>query len=131
MAHGSFATVINCIDGRVQIPVLEWMKENISVDYVDSITEPGPDKTLSEGSTHRIAWIKSSLLISVEGHHSRTVAVVGHFDCAANPGPKEMHLKQLKKCVEVLKEWNLPARILGLWVNENWEVEKVYDDQQG
>ncbi len=44
-----FGTVLNCIDGRVQIPVTNWLKENFDVDYVDLITEPGIDKVLSEG----------------------------------------------------------------------------------
>lgn len=45
----SFGTVLNCIDGRVQIPVINWMKENFDLDYVDLITEPGMDKVLSQG----------------------------------------------------------------------------------
>lgn len=28
MISGKFGTVINCIDGRVQIPVSNWIKEN-------------------------------------------------------------------------------------------------------
>jgi len=33
--HGKFATAINCMDGRVQLPVINWLMENLSVDYVD------------------------------------------------------------------------------------------------
>ncbi len=44
MASDKFGTVINCIDSRTQLPVSNWIKENYSVDYVDTITEPGPDK---------------------------------------------------------------------------------------
>ena len=28
-----FGTVLNCIDGRTQIPIIEWMKENADLDY--------------------------------------------------------------------------------------------------
>lgn len=42
-----FATAINCIDGRVQTPVLDWMKLHLNVDYVDLITEPGPDEVIA------------------------------------------------------------------------------------
>jgi len=34
MVSGKFGTVINCIDGRTQAPVSDWIKENHSVDYV-------------------------------------------------------------------------------------------------
>ncbi len=45
-----FGTVINCMDGRVQFPVLEYLKHKYEVDLVDSITEAGPLKILSERS---------------------------------------------------------------------------------
>lgn len=44
-----FGTALNCIDGRTQIPIINWMKENFGLDYVDLITEPGMDKVLSQG----------------------------------------------------------------------------------
>ena len=39
-----FATAITCIDGRVQQPIVDWMKLHTNVHYVDLITEPGPDR---------------------------------------------------------------------------------------
>ncbi len=46
-----FATAINCIDGRVQKPVMEFAISKFKVDYVVMITEPGSDKILSENKT--------------------------------------------------------------------------------
>ncbi len=43
-----FGTALNCIDGRTQIPIINWLKENFDVDYVDLITEPGMDKVLAQ-----------------------------------------------------------------------------------
>ena len=43
-----FATAINCMDGRAQEPVIEYMKKSYGVDYVDMITEPGPNRILAE-----------------------------------------------------------------------------------
>jgi len=42
-----FATCLNCMDGRVQLPVIHWIKENYGVDYVDMITEAGMDGALA------------------------------------------------------------------------------------
>ena len=47
MAKGKFATSVSCMDGRIQIPLINWIKENFSVDYVDTITEPGIDKLVA------------------------------------------------------------------------------------
>jgi hypothetical protein len=47
MSHGSFATAINCMDGRTQIPVTDYVRKKYKVEYVDMITEPGPIKVLA------------------------------------------------------------------------------------
>ena len=44
----SFCTAINCMDGRTQQPVIEFLKDKFEVLYVDSITEPGPVHILAE-----------------------------------------------------------------------------------
>jgi carbonic anhydrase len=81
-----FGTAINCMDGRTQIPVIEWMRKRYRVSYVDMITEPGVDAVLAENDdTRTIESIKRKVRISTEKHGSRLIAVVGHYDCAGNP----------------------------------------------
>ena len=46
-ATGTFATSINCMDGRTQEPIINYMKQVYKVDYVDMINEPGPVKALA------------------------------------------------------------------------------------
>ena len=46
-ATGTFATAINCMDGRTQEPIINYMKQGYKVDYVDMINEPGPVKALA------------------------------------------------------------------------------------
>jgi len=130
MANHTFAAAINCIDGRVQDPVARWMRENLGVEYVDMITEPGADKVLAEGHLQAREAVRAKVMVSVEAHGSKTVALVGHHDCAGNPVSKEDHLKMIGKGVDTLKSWNAPVRIVGLWVNERWEVEKVADTSE-
>jgi len=56
MSDKKFAAAINCVDGRTQIPVMEWMKKNCRVDYVDMVTEPGPVKILKESLKNMQTW---------------------------------------------------------------------------
>jgi len=37
----TFAAAINCIDGRTQAAVIEYLKRAYALDFVDMITEPG------------------------------------------------------------------------------------------
>jgi len=127
MATGTFATAINCMDGRVQLPVSEWMRTHLHVDYVDTITEPGPDKVMALGLPGQQESVRKRVGISVGAHGSRTVAIVGHHDCAGNPVSREAHRDQIRRASQVIQSWGLPVRVLGLWVDERWAVEVVCD----
>lgn len=126
MAKGKFVTAINCMDGRTQLPVIDWLKLTFKADYVDSVTEPGPVKELADLPQGRPACsMLARTAISVERHGSRQVAVIAHHDCAGNPEPKSVQLEQLRRAVETVRGWRFEAEVVGLWVNENWQVERV------
>ncbi|MGQ0376606.1 MAG: carbonic anhydrase [Nitrososphaerota archaeon] len=119
----SFGTSICCMDGRIQTPVHQWLQTNYGVKYVDIITEPGIDKLFFDSA--KVEEIKSKALISVKKHNSSIILVSGHFDCAGNPVSKEEHIRQIKNAVSVIKSWNLSAKVIGAWVNEDWKVIEV------
>ncbi len=127
---GTFATTINCMDGRTQEPVAKWIKETFGVDYVDTITVAGPDKVLSQGNFGIITNIRERVGISRNAHGSELVVIVSHWDCAGNPVSKEEHIKHNQKSIEVIKSWGMPLRILGIWLDENWNVEVLSDTAQ-
>ena len=122
----TFATVINCMDGRVQVPVTDWMVKTFGVRYVDVVTEPGPIKVLAERTPGIAENIRRRVEISVQKHGSRIVGLVAHGDCAGNPIPKAESLEQLRVGIDVIRSWGLPVTVVGLWLgNPEWEVEQV------
>ena len=123
MSEGKFATSVSCMDGRIQIPLAKWIKENFSFDYVDAITEPGVDKSITKDSI--IESIKTKVGISVNAHKSKLIVFSGHYDCAANPVSNEEHVEFIKKGVEVISSWNLGAKVIGVWVDDSWNVNTV------
>jgi carbonic anhydrase len=126
MAQGAFATAINCMDGRTQLPVIEWLKAAYGVDFVDSVTEPGPVKILSEACDSPAAKsILGRVAISVDKHGSKHIAVVGHHDCAGNPVDKSTQMKQIRSAEATISSWGFEAEVVGLWVDEDWQVHKV------
>ena len=120
----SFAASIQCIDGRVQAPISEWIRSEHGVDYVDVITEPGCDLALSERDRPDI---RSKVEISVRAHGSELVFVSGHHGCAANPCGGPEHEEQVRASVERVRGWGLPVRVEGLWVGSDWSVRRVGD----
>ncbi|MFZ3131565.1 MAG: carbonic anhydrase [Desulfosporosinus sp.] len=124
MAHGAFGTAINCMDGRTQLPVNEYLKNRFKLDFIDTITEPGPVKILAENLAG-VASIEQRVKISVEAHGSKLISVVAHHDCAGNPAPKETQLKQLEAALQTVRAWNYQVQCIGLWVDEKWQVVPV------
>lgn len=117
------------MDGRVQDAVKIYMQKNYGADYVDMVTEPGPNKILCEGKDCDISVIddiKKRIEISVNHYGSKAVAIVGHFGCAGNPAPKEEQIEQLKKCKGIIESFGFPIEVVMLWVDGDWQtVERV------
>ena len=123
MAKGKFGTSVSCMDGRIQIPLTNWIKENFSVDYVDTITEPGIDKLVADNTD--LESIKIKVGISINKHESELIVVSGHYDCAGNPVSNEEHITQIKKGIEVISSWNLGVKVVGVWVDDTWKINTV------
>jgi hypothetical protein len=120
-----FGTAINCIDGRTQEPVIDFMKHKYGIDGVDMVTFPGVDGIISSLNSDAIALIRKAVSISIEKHGSRIIAVVGHFDCAGNPGNREYHYSHIGKAVQQVSSWNFKVEIVGLYVNDKRQIEEV------
>ncbi|MCF8302043.1 MAG: hypothetical protein K9I94_02110 [Bacteroidales bacterium] len=122
----TFFTAINCMDGRVQLPVNEYLKKRYQVDYIDMITEPGPNGILAKMENQTlISSIEGRINISVEKHASKGIAVIGHHDCAGNPVDKEEQNKHTRQAIDYLKSKYPSLPVIGLWVNEDWLVEEA------
>jgi hypothetical protein len=63
MAEGKFATSVSCM------AINNWIKENYSADYVDTITEPGVDKNIVDV----VQSLKTKVGISINAHKSELV----------------------------------------------------------
>ncbi len=117
-----FGTAINCIDGRVQQPVADWVKKSYAVNYVDMVNEPGPDKVLSQPQYSIVNALKGKVNISINAHHSNVVAIAGHHSCAANPVSREEHEAQIRNAVKEVVSWRLPVTVVGLWIDSDWKA---------
>jgi len=111
------------MDGRVQEPVIKYIQGACGVDYVDMITEPGPNKVLSDGKdTGIIESLRKRVKISVEKHGSEVIVIAAHYDCAGNPASEEVQKEHLQRAVGVISSWEFPVKkIMALWLGENFK----------
>ncbi len=127
MAEITFATAINCIDGRTHLPVIDYMRGQFGVDFVDLVTEPGPNKILSENRDKTtVNSIKDRVRISLERHDSNLITIVGHHDCVGNPTGEDTQKQQIVSAMNSVKSWNFDVQVIGLWVDESWCVSEIF-----
>lgn len=125
VAQLTFGTLVTCIDGRVQRPTILWLREHYTLDYIDVISEPGPDKLLAEGEPNDVAPVHTKVGFSINAHRSRLIALCGHYDCAGNPATPAEHRDQIQRGVALLRSWYPETTVVGLWLNEQWAIELV------
>ena len=112
----TFASALNCMDGRVQLSVNEAVREIFGVSFVDTITAPGIVRFFSDetGAAETTAAL-TSIRISVERHGSRAIAVAAHHDCAGNPSSDQIQREQLNRAVTFLAAEFPGCETVGLW----------------
>ncbi len=122
----SFCTVINCLDGRVQMPVNRYLQDRFGVLYIDTITAAGPARLFSSGQKQAERHeIVRRIQISQKAHGSEKLALVAHYDCAGNPLEEKEQRLQLQYGVKSLRRLAPAMEIIALWVDENWSVHEL------
>ena len=126
MKKKKFCTAINCMDGRVQLPANEFLRKYFNAEYVDTITEPGPNLILAKKTNKKLLdSIIKRTKISVYEHKSVGIAIIGHYDCAGNPSKKKEQVAQIKNSMKFLQKQFDGIEIIGLWINKKWKASKI------
>lgn len=118
------AVCLNCMDGRTQLPVIHWIKDNYDVDYVDMVTEAGMDGLLADQS-RLIEDIVRKIKISIEKNNASMIFVVGHHDCKGNAVDDAIHKEHIHRSIQRVQKEFPEINIVGIWVNKKWMCEVV------
>ena len=122
----SFYTAINCMDGRVQLPVINYLQNRFKADYIDMVTEAGPVLYLAEKTdSKQTQSILHRADISINNHNSIGVAVIAHHDCAGNPVDDQTQMEQLEPAMNFLANYYQEVKIIGLWIDSAGAVKEV------
>lgn len=115
------------MDGRTQIPAIEYLKKKFNVDHVDSVTEAGPVKILADQPHHsrRCQAIFDRVDISVEKHGSIGIAIVAHHDCAGGLLDDDSQKQQLKDSIKNVSAKYPNTPVIGLWIDSDWAVSQI------
>ncbi len=84
MPHGRKALVINCMDFRLQAPLVEWAEKMGLGGRYDLLSVAGSAKDLA-GHIHREFLLKS-VGVAVDLHKADEIHILHHEDCGAYGG---------------------------------------------
>lgn len=122
----SVCTAINCVDGRVQLPVIRFLQQRFGTDFVDCITETAPVRIFDKVADLTVLnSIFNRLNYSLQHHDSRSMAICAHAGCDANTVDAATQQRQLRRAVIFLKESYRDKDVIGLWVDDNLEVSEI------
>ena len=119
--------VLNCIDGRAQRPLLDWVRARYDVDYADVVTEPGIDALLALGRPAARDAVLDKVCVSRLAHLSCYLVVAGHHDCAANPVPRSVHEEHIRTAVHRLRSALPRFEVAGVYLDDRWTPSLVVD----
>jgi len=96
------------------------------IQYVDMITEAGIDGFLADINSD-IDNILKKIEISISGHGSENIFVVGHYDCAGNPVDDITHKEHINAALKRIMDLFPDLNVIGLWINESFTVENIIE----
>jgi len=125
----AFATVLNCMDGRVQMPANEYLRSRFGCTVVDTITEAGIVRFLADApDAPETRSALEKVRISTAKHGSTQVAVVAHADCAGNPVSDDVQMDQVRRAAALIRQHFPDCEVLPLWLDADGAVHDVPAD---
>jgi hypothetical protein len=113
------------MDGRIQLPVIEYLQDRFKAAYIDNITSAGPVGVISTSpDSEDVRSMIRMIDISISVHGSERLAIVAHHDCAGNPIPDDDQKQQLEICLEMLSERFPTKEIIALWLDESFQIKE-------
>lgn len=118
--------MICCMDGRVQLPVIEYLKDRFGVAFIDNITDAGPAGILARAAGSESGKLIFHLVdLSIQNHATTQLAIVAHNDCAGNPVADDEQLHQLEQCRLILTQRYPELEVVVLWLDGSFEVHEI------
>jgi len=112
------------MDGRIQRKVSDYLSTAFGVRHLDTITTAGLIRHVAADTT-QTATLLANVAASMKTHGSHRIAVVAHHDCAGNPVSDRVQKQEVASAMTRLTETYPGAEVIGLWLNEQWIVERI------
>jgi len=125
MREKKFGTCLNCIDGRLQLLAIDWIKKNYNIDCVDMITELDMIGKLSKNRNKSIDHIVKNIKHSLANNKSEAIFIVGYGDIPNSLTEQRCEKEDVVGSADILRSLFPDCKIVGLWVTGKLEIELI------
>ena len=124
--NSDYGTIVNCLDGTIQLPAIDFAKKLWKVDRIDVITEATPEKILSEMKDQKtIERIYQNIEASICDQYTKRLAIVSHSDCDINNVSDISKKEMLYKAISYLKARYKDIEVVGIWFESNIKAKII------
>lgn len=102
----------------------DYLSTSFGVRHLDTVTTAGLIRHVAADTT-QTAILLDNVATSMKAHGSKKIAVVAHHDCAGNPVSDRTQKEEVATAVTRLSETYPGTEVIGLWLNEQWIVERI------
>lgn len=112
------ATLVNCIDGTVQVSAIDFVRKIWNVQWVDVVTDGAPERILSDAKCGGQAdHIHTNIETSLCDQRTQRLAIAAHSGCDINEEPDDRKIEMLRLAVNHLKHRYTNAQVIGIWID--------------
>jgi len=124
--NSDYGTIVNCLDGTIQLPAIDFAKKLWKVNRIDVITDAAPEKILSETKDQKtIERICQNIEASLCDQHTKRLAIVSHSSCDINKVSDKNKKEMLSKAISYLKARYINIEVVGIWFDGNIKATKI------
>ena len=124
--NSDYGTIINCMDGTIQLPAIDFAKKLWKVNRIDVITDVAPEKILSEKKDQKtIERICQNIEASLCDQHTKRLAIVSHSTCDINKASDSSKKEMLQKAISYLKAKYTDIEVVGIWFDGNIKASLI------
>jgi len=117
---------VNCVDGRAQLPVIEFIKREYGWSLFDVITEWNPAYVLSERNTSIEAnSIMEKIESLIKNNIYNTIVITAHHGCADNCESDADYSRHLNLSVRYVGKHFPELKVIGLWIDADGNTKEV------
>ncbi len=114
------------MDNLIHEPLIQFIKNKYHVKYVDTMTEAGLCKILSDNRDNPLTKsIDNRITVSLSKHNSQMIFIPGHDGWAGNIVSEDIQIKQIVNSAKRFRRNYPNIKVIPFWIDQDWKAKEL------